>query len=112
MKNFVQEGKVLDHVLAAVAVSGGVVALPAGIGIATVSGEIGEKIALAVEGVVRLPKKAATVMAFGAKVAWDSTPGEITTVLADGVACGMVSKAALSADTQVEVKLIYGIDAA
>lgn len=110
MKNFVQEGKVLEHVLAADVLSGAPVVLAAGIGIATKDGLTGETVALAMEGVVKLPKKAATAMAFGAKVAWDATPGEITTTLADGVPCGMVSKAALAADTHVEVKLLYGID--
>lgn len=110
MKNFVYEGEVLSHVLAANVSSGGVVVLPAGIAIAAVDGVIGDSISVAVEGVFSLPKKAATVMAIGAKVAWDSTPGEITTTLGDGVPCGYVAKAALSADTEVEVKLVYGID--
>lgn len=112
MKNFVQEGKVLEHTLAADVVSGAPVVLGAGIGVATVSGVTGEKVNLLMEGVVKLPKKAATAMSFGAKVAWDATPGEITTTLADGVPCGYVSKAALAADTEVEVKLVYGIDIA
>jgi len=110
MKNFVKEGKVLTHVLAADVLSGGVVALPAGIGVAAKDGLTGEEVELAVEGVFKLAKKAATAMAIGVKVAWDSTPGEITTTLADGVPCGYVAKAALAADTTIEVKLAYGID--
>ncbi len=110
MKNFVQDGKVLEHTLAADVLSGAPVVLAAGIGVATMDGLTGEKINLLMEGVVKLPKKAATVMAFGAKVAWDANPGEITTTLGDGVPCGYVSKAALSADTTIEVKLAYGID--
>lgn len=112
MKNFVQEGKVLTHVLAAAVESGEPVVLAAGIGVATGKGEIGDSAELLMEGVVKLPKKAATSMAFGAKVAWDSTPGEITTTLVDGVPCGYVSKAAGASDTTVEVKLVYGIDIA
>lgn len=107
MKNFVKEGKLLTHVLAAAVESGDVVVLAAGIGIATKKGAIGDEVELLMEGVVKLPKKAATAMSFGAKIAWDATPGEITTTLLDGVVCGYVAKAALAADTEIEVKLQY-----
>jgi predicted RecA/RadA family phage recombinase len=106
MKNFVQPGDVLTHVAAAVIASGDVVVLTAGIGIACKDAAIGESVEIAVEGVFSLPKKAALVLAQGAKVYWDATPGEITATALDGVICGYVAKAALAGDAKVDVKLV------
>lgn len=107
MKNFVKEGKVLTHVAAGTIASGDVVPLAAGIGIAAKDAATGESVELAMEGVFKLPKKAALALSLGAKVYWDSTPGEITATALDGVICGYCAKNALAADTHVEVKLSY-----
>ena len=60
-------------------------------------------------GVVSLKKKAALVLAQGAKVWWDEGAGEITATEVDGeVVAGIVDKAALGADAEVEI-LLNGI---
>lgn len=107
MKNFVQEGKVLTHVAASALSSGDVVVLAGGIGIVAKDAAIGVETELAMEGVFSLTKKAALVLAQGAKVYWDATPGEITATALDGQICGYVAKAALAGDAKVDVKLVY-----
>ena len=57
-------------------------------------------------GVVSVKKKAALAIAQGAKVWWDDSASEITTVEADGdVVAGVCDKAAVGADTEVEILL-------
>lgn len=57
-------------------------------------------------GVVSLPKKAALVLAQGEKVWFDVSTNHITATEGDGdVVAGIVDKAALAADTEVEILL-------
>lgn len=85
MKNFKQDGKVLDLT----APSGGVVAGQAyKIGqllvVATVSAAETEIFAALTEGVVELPKTSAQAWTEGALIYWDPSPGEATTATTAG----------------------------
>jgi predicted RecA/RadA family phage recombinase len=107
MRNFRQEGKNMDWVngTGTDVKSGDVVLFPFGAGIAAVDIPDGGTGVVTVEGVFRLPKKAATAIAQGAVVYWDATPGEVTTTGGDGVAIGYAFVGALAAAAHVDVKL-------
>lgn len=104
-KNYIQEGNVISFV----APSGGVTS---GQGVL-----IGTRLAVAahdapaatacegfVEGVFELPK-AAGVVAQGAALYWDTTPGELTTTASGNTLVGYAFRAAADAATTVQLKL-------
>jgi predicted RecA/RadA family phage recombinase len=99
VKNFIQRGDVLDVVLAADAKSGDVVAQGNLIGIANTDGKLGETIAVTIEGVVSVPKAAATAFTQGGLVTWDDTAN--AAVASGGVSMGYA--AAMPAPNAVEV---------
>jgi predicted RecA/RadA family phage recombinase len=106
-QNFIQKGEILEYLVPASTTinSGAPVVIGSRVGVALGKGSTGETIRVQMEGVFRLPKKAATAINQGVAVAWDVTPGDITPTLADGTACGYAFEAALSADTHILVKL-------
>lgn len=77
MKNAHQDGRVLDVTLEAAALSGGVVTKGRMLGVAVTNGEIGDTIAVHVEGVFRLPKLSTAVIAFGDPVTWDVSASRV-----------------------------------
>lgn len=73
MQNKVQDGKVLDIVLAADVKGGDVVALVNICGVAATDGKIGQTIAVEVEGVFDLPAVSGTAFAVGDALYWNGT---------------------------------------
>lgn len=106
MKNFVKPGYTVTKANASAVESGGAVVNGEELLVATgkyAADESGEYIRA---GVVSLKKKAALAISQGAKVWWDVSAAEITTVELDGdVVAGICDKAALAADTEVEILL-------
>lgn len=103
--NFVQPGHVLDHTLAADAGAGDLIVIGARVGVALDAGLTGEVVSLQVRGVFTLPKLGTDVIAQGALVYWDSTPGEITTTVGSNVLAGYAAAAAGNGVTTVAVDL-------
>lgn len=111
MKNFLQPGKVMT----AIAPVGGVISgrpyLVGGlVGIATGSAAAGEQYELALEGVVKLAKAGATVIAQGAKVGWDDTAKLVVAAGAGDYDLGHAFEAAGNGPTSVAVKLLGHVD--
>jgi predicted RecA/RadA family phage recombinase len=111
MKNFIEEGKVIQHVLVADVVAGGVVKIGNLLGVAVTSGVTGDTIAVALHGVYELPKLSSDNMMLGLPVYWDTTPGEctLTSDLGNNKLIGYVWKAAGAGTTTVQVLLDRGI---
>lgn len=97
MKNFIHEGQMVP----VPAPSGGVVS-GAGVlvgsifGVAAYTAAQGDPVELATVGVFDLPKVSGTAFTVGAPLFWDTTPGRLTTVAADGVLVGVATAAASS----------------
>lgn len=106
MKNFLQEGKTVDVTASGQAYVSGQ-PFPIGEMVVVCLSDIADGASgpARVGGVYSLKKKAATAMAFGLRVFWDTTNKQITNLDAEGVQAGWVTKAALAGDTTVEVKL-------
>ncbi|MBL4709750.1 MAG: DUF2190 family protein [Flavobacteriales bacterium] len=108
MKNFVQEGAIVDHVAASAITSGDVVLIGPLVGVAVTDIANGETGSVAIEGVFDIAKNTSTVMAVGSTPRWDVSATEISTAAAASGDVGgafVVVKAALSADATVNVKL-------
>jgi predicted RecA/RadA family phage recombinase len=107
MKNFLQDGKVIEWLneTGATVASGDVAVMGTVAGVAVHDIEDDVSGSVRIEGVFTLPKKAALAIAIGARVYWDADPGEVTTVVADGVPLGICTLAAAADDATVEVKL-------
>jgi predicted RecA/RadA family phage recombinase len=107
MKNFVEDGKVLNYKVTAAAVkSGDVVVVGKIVGVAVTDGAIGDTIAVAIEGVYKLPKAsgALTQGAAAYVIVADST---ITGSATSNTFAGYVWKAAAAGDVTVAVKLSF-----
>lgn len=104
---YVQEGKNLDYqnTGSAVIAAGEVVVLGGHIGIAAGDIAVGEKGALCMEGVFRLPKKADEAISVGADVYY-SEAGMTVVNAGSAVAVGYAVNAAAEADGTVTVKLL------
>lgn len=70
MKNAHQDGRILDLTLTAPVESGGVVVQGSIVGVAITRGNVGDTIAVAVEGVFRLPKQPSASFSAGDAVSW------------------------------------------
>lgn len=104
-KKFIQPGEAIDYTAGATLASGDVVVMGARIGIVLndmVSGDVG---AVRVTGVWELAKLSTDVIAQGALVYWDTTPGEITTTVGSNVVAGYAIEAAGSGTTTCKVKI-------
>ncbi|MBD9368849.1 capsid cement protein [Xanthomonas sp. XNM01] len=78
MKNQYQDGRVIDHVLAADCASGDVIVKGSLVGIAVTGGKAGDTIALAIEGVFALSKLNTAVVADGrADLIWDVSASRV-----------------------------------
>lgn len=109
MKNFVQDGDILD----AVAPAGGVVSgnaylIGAAFGVASANAAEGETFALAVEGVFEFPIPTAAVAQF-AKVYWDDTAKGLTTTVGTNTKVGYFSEAKPAGQLFGRVKLIPNV---
>lgn len=94
-KNYIQEGKTIDVVLAAAVSSGDPVVVGEMVGIAQVDGAIGDTIAVALEGVYEVPQ-AAEVIELGSAVYWD----------ADGDPYGGTAGSGAATNTSTDNKLL------
>jgi len=104
MKNFVQDGDVLDLLLSADVAAGGVVIAGDIVGIAITDGKSGATISVKTSGVFDLPYGVNAAVTLGAKVYWD---GSKTTGTATGnTLMGHAVKAAAANDATLRVKLI------
>ena len=112
MKTYHQDGRVLDHTLAADCASGDVIVKGALVGVAVSAGKAGQKIALHVEGVVQLPKLSSAVIADGqANLIWDVSSKQVIVASAatgDVTGFGVAVEAAGNNTTSVLVKLTPG----
>jgi predicted RecA/RadA family phage recombinase len=106
MKNFVQNGKTIEVVLAADHVSGAALLIGALVGVAVTSGVTGDTVAFDLEGVFTLPKAVGAVSQ-GAILYWDDTAKNVTTSSASGAntKIGHAFASALSGDATLPVKL-------
>lgn len=73
--NYVSEGRVVQHTAASDISSGDVVAMGGTLGVALGDIATGETGSVAVQGVFRVPKVPAAVIAQGDRVMWDSSAG-------------------------------------
>ena len=106
MKNYIQKGDVITIVAAAAIDSGDAVLVGSKVGVAVTDAEIGDSVAVALEGVFSLPKKAADTIDQGQIVYWDADPGEITETSTDNTVAGVAWAAAGAATTSVQVRLV------
>ena len=106
MKNFIQDGKVINVVLAAIIASGGVLQVGQLVGVAVTSGAIGDTVAIQLFGVFSL-SKAAGAVSQGAILYWDDTAKNVTTSSGSGANAkiGYAWAAAQSGDATVQVTL-------
>ncbi|MGI6655254.1 MAG: DUF2190 family protein [Desulfobulbus sp.] len=103
--NHVQEGNVLPYKNGATAItSGSVVAFPASIGIALVDIAANGEGSVALTGVWRLEKAAATAMAQGDRLYFSTSTKKITKTDTD-VPAGIAFRAATGDATTVEVRI-------
>jgi len=106
MKNYIQEGSIITVTTP----TGGVVS-DAGLivgslfGVALHSSAEGEALEVATEGVYRLPKVSAAVLAVGTRVAWDNTAKNINLLGAGRFPVGIATEAAGNGTTIVAVRL-------
>jgi predicted RecA/RadA family phage recombinase len=108
MKNFIQEGEVIDFTAAGTVTAGTGVLIGTRLGIPVTSGVSGDKIALAVEGVFEHAKNtgAGTALTVGGIVYWDDAAKKITGVASGNTAIGWAVEAAATGDTTGKVKLL------
>lgn len=105
MKNFVQEGNVLDYTPASAVASGAVVVIGARVGIAVADIAAGSTGALRVKGVVELAKLAADAPVQGALLYWDDANDRLTTTASGNTLAGYAAKAAGAGATTAWVHL-------
>jgi predicted RecA/RadA family phage recombinase len=110
----VQEGGVVDFTLSSTVTAGDLVAVGNCVGVALSSGESGDVIAVALEGVWDLPKADAAVIALHEQVAFDVSAGRIddvniTPATGDITLCGIAMEAAgATTDARIKVRLNPG----
>jgi len=103
MKNYIQDGKNLEHVAAADVASGGVVVMGQLVGVAVDDIKTGETGIVTLAGVFDLPKKAATAFTQGQRLFWDST--EVTDVDTANDFIGWAAAVAGSSDATADILL-------
>jgi predicted RecA/RadA family phage recombinase len=104
-KKFIQPGEAIDYTASGTLAAGAVVVMGVRIGIVLndmVSGDVG---AVRVTGVWELAKLSTDVIAQGALVYWDTSPGEITTTSAGNTLAGYAIEAAGNGTTTCKVKI-------
>lgn len=114
MKNFVQEGVLIDHVATAALSSGDPVAIGNMVGVAAGDAAIGDTVPVRLAGVFDLPKLDAAVIGLYEQVSFDVSAGEIddasiTPASGDITLCGIAleAKGATTSET-IRVRLAEG----
>lgn len=103
--NYVQPGEVMPVTLSGTVAPGTAALVGDFLGVHLNGGVSGDVDQLQIEGVWSLPKIAAQVQAIGVQLYWDNDESHLTTVASTHKKAGKVFKAALAADTHVEIKL-------
>lgn len=101
---YAQEGKVINVTLEADVTVGDVVVFGDIVGVANVSGLIGELIGLSIYGVWEMTAKTEDVVTVGAKLYWDDTAKELTTTETDNTLAGLAVTAKTAVAGVVNVK--------
>lgn len=101
---FLQEGNIVDYTPLAAAKSGDLVWIGTLAAQVCTDIEAGKTGAARVEGIISVPKAAATVFAGGAVVHWNNTTKLAQTAAADGM-IGVAVGGGANGDTYVSVKL-------
>lgn len=104
MKNFIADGKVIEVTATAAITSGEAVVIGDTVGVAIISGAIGDKVSCAQEGVYELPK-AAGAIAQGKKCYFVVADKNITGTAGSNIFAGYAYEGAAAADATVKVKL-------
>lgn len=102
---FIQPGDVIDHTPGSAVANGAVVVMGVRVGVALAAIAANEVGAVRVAGVFELPKLSTDVIAQGALVYWDTSPGEITTTSSGNTLAGYAVAAAGNGTTTCKVKL-------
>ena len=107
LASFWQKGERIDYVNGTGAKISANTIIPYGSRIAIAGADIadGEKGALYVEGVFKMPKYDSTAINAGVDVYWDDTNGGITTTSTDNTPAGFAAAAAAAADEIILVKI-------
>ena len=105
MKNFVQEGNVIDHVATATRASGAVVLMGTKIGVCVGDIANGATGVVRVEGVFTIAKLSTDVVAQGAALYWDNTNSRLTVTASGNTYAGYATAAAGNGATTVNIKI-------
>lgn len=106
MKNFIQDGKIIDYTVATTAIKSGDIRMLEDLAaVAVTDGAIDDTIAMNVTGVYELPKATSNTIKQGQKVYVDTTTGNITTTATNNKPAGTAWEAAAAAATTALVKL-------
>ncbi|WP_273687357.1 DUF2190 family protein [Ketogulonicigenium vulgare] len=84
MKNYIQPGKALTIMAAAAVLSGELVVQGHLVGVAGADADVGQQVAIHLEGVYALPKPSAEAWAVGDAIYADPDTGDITKVETEG----------------------------
>lgn len=104
-KNYIQPGAVLDHVAAAALTSGTPILIGKRLAVPLKNAAIGETVSVQVEGVFKLTKVTADVVAQGALLYWDDTAKKLTTTVGTNTLAGYAAAPASGTDTTVNISL-------
>lgn len=103
MKNFVQDGKVLEVTAPAAVTSGDFVLVGSIGGVAVVSAASGTKVPVLRGGVFTLPKETGTAWAQGDQLYWDATNKRFTKTATANTKWGVAAADAVAADATGQV---------
>lgn len=105
MKNFVQCGDTLTVPAPADVDAGGVVISGSLVGIASADAASGDDVAVVTEGVFEIAKVSAQAWTLGAKIHWDATASNATTVSTSNTLIGIAAAAAANPSATGLVKI-------
>lgn len=108
MASYVQDDDLIDYTPSAAVAAGDVVVLADLFCVAPRAIAANALGAVAVEGVWSCPKAGSLAISQGAIVYWDATAGNVTTTATNNKRAGKAAKAALAADTAVQVLINCG----
>lgn len=106
MKNYIQDGKVIDITLAATIASGAALLIGTVLGVAQKSGNVGDTVGFLTEGVFDLPYGVNAAITVGALMYWDDTAKGVTKTTTSNTKCGVAVKAAAANAATVRVRLV------
>lgn len=106
MKNFYDKGEKIDYVVTGAAIASGDVRLFGDtIGVAGISGAIGETVPMSLCGTYTIQKTTGEAWNQGQKLYWNDTTKKATTTVGTNKVLGVAAVAALAADTEGLVRL-------